>query len=80
MYNFENLKVNNNICYSRYIASWVNACHFKRISPYFDEDFEDWLRSMHIQENDIRNICEMAVCGKFELERNAEEFIKDYVL
>ena len=63
--------------YSRIIASWANANHaaFGGVVIY-DEDFEEWLYSMLIPVDDIKNICEMAVCGKMELIDHANKFIE----
>lgn len=59
------------IHYSRYIMSWRHTgC------DYFGEEFEEWLRSEKCSEDEIRDIMEMALNGKLELERSAEEFAK----
>ena len=60
----------NEIRASRYIASWTKA-----YGPYYDENFEKWLKNLGVNEEDIFNLVQMATCGKFELERNAREFI-----
>lgn len=70
----ENKKTEAGIHYSRYIASWVNAGE-----NYFGCMFEDWLKSEGCKENEIREIVEMAIGGKLELEKSAKSFIKNYV-
>lgn len=71
---FENGKVKaTGIHYSRYIASWNNVG-----GTY---GFEEWLESMsEITENERRDILEMQMNGKLELEINAKEFIKKHKL
>ena len=64
--------------YSRFVASWTNASHDLEEPVYFDDEFEDWLRSIEVPENDIRNIMEMACCGKCELEESARVFLREH--
>lgn len=40
--------------------------------------FEDWLKSEGCSEKEIREIEEMAICGKLELETSAKNFAKNY--
>ena len=63
-------KKHNGIHYSRYIASWINAG-----GKYFDEEFLEWLKSEGFEEDDARDVREMATCGKLELETSAKKFI-----
>lgn len=63
-------KKHNGVHYSRYIASWKNSG-----GEYFGEEFEEWLRSEGFDEEEIRDVKEMATCGKLELEMAAKEFI-----
>lgn len=65
----------NGIRASRYIASWT-----KEYGPYYDENFEKWLKSLGINEIDISNLWQMATCGKSELEHNAKQFIANLSL
>ena len=67
----ENKKTKYGIHYSRYIMSWLNAG-----GEYFGTKFEEWLRSEQLTDDEIRDIKEMAMNGKFELEQNARAFIK----
>lgn len=69
----ENKKTEAGIYYSRYIASWRNA-----VDNYFGCMFEDWLKSEGCSEKEIREIEEMAICGKLELEKSAKLFAKNY--
>ena len=68
---FNNLKTHNEIHYSRYIASWHNAG-----GRVYNSLFEDWLRStQQLTDDEIRDIKEMATCGKLELEVSARSFL-----
>lgn len=57
---------------SRYIASWRNMGG----QFYADEFFKDWLRSEGLTEREVDHVYWMAICGKMELERSAEPFVK----
>lgn len=59
--------------YSRYIASWLNEG-----GSYFGKEFRDWLASEGLSENEIRDVMELATCGKLELEYSAKEYVKKY--
>lgn len=81
---FEN-KVYEGIYYSRFIASWYNSGGGK-IRSYVDSDkrpndFVRWLKRLIINEKTmpdevIYDILEMATNGKYELERDCENFLK----
>lgn len=66
---FEN-RLYNGIHATRYIASWLNAGGWMWMG-----DFEDWLMSFGLSAQEAREIWNMAICGKLELENNAEKFI-----
>ena len=57
---------------SRYIASWRNK------GGYFDigGEFDEWLKSEGLTDEEIENAYNMATCGKLELEVSAMPFIK----
>lgn len=63
-------KKHDGIHYSRYIASWRNMG-----GRFFDEEFKEWLRSEGFSDEEIREVKEMATCGKLELETTAKQFI-----
>lgn len=63
-------KKHNGIHYSRYIASWRNMG-----GRFFDEEFKEWLRSEGFSDEEIREVKELAECGKLELETTAKQFI-----
>lgn len=63
-------KKHDGIHYSRYIASWRNMG-----GRFFDEEFKEWLRSEGFNEDEIREVKELAECGKLELEMAAKQFI-----
>ncbi len=69
---FENKKTEvQGVHYSRYIASWKNAG-----GNYFGEQFRKWLGMNCCTEREINDICEMANCGKMELETTAAKYVK----
>lgn len=71
---FENKKVGKReVHMSRYIASWRNV---GGEIDYGDEHFREWLLSEGLSEQDISDATEMALCGKFELEMEAEKYVK----
>lgn len=65
----ENKKFNG-VHYSRYIASWHNVGEH-----YFEEEFLDWLKSLGMSEEEARDVREMAMMGKLELEIDAKRFL-----
>ena len=60
------------IHYSRFIASWKNVG-----GQYYGIQFGEWLKELGCTEQEIRDIREMATCGKYELELTAESFVND---
>ena len=59
---------------TRFIASWLRAGG----QLYFVEDvdnFQTWLLSFGLSEDEVYHISNMATCGKVELEHNAREFL-----
>lgn len=69
---FENKKTEvQKVHYSRYIASW-NKCG----GHYYGEQFIKWLKFNECTDQEIDDICEMARCGKMELEMTAKSFVK----
>lgn len=71
----ENNMVKNSVCepvhLSRIIASWRNAG-----GKRFGSDFEEWLKSIGIDENTTREAIDMAILGKMELEKDAMRFLR----
>ena len=71
---FENKKTKEQeIHYSRYIISWINGGGYEKYD--FSEEFEDWLKRNNCTEDEIRDIREMAMCGKMELEYDARAYV-----
>lgn len=73
-WNFEN-KTFEGIHYSRFIASWRNAAGKDRCSG----EFEMWLEHLeingkHLPETVVREISDMAITGKLELENDIRNF------
>ncbi len=69
---FENKKTEvQGVHYSRYIVSWNNVG-----GDYYGEQFKRWLRMNCCTEKEIDDICEMATCGKMELEMSAKTYVQ----
>lgn len=68
---YDNKKSVDGIHYTRYIASWMRTV--TNSSAY--RDFEHWLISLGLPQDDINNILEIARGGKMELEHSAENFV-----
>lgn len=71
---FEN-KCYEGIHYSRFAASWRNACEEKGVRGYFS-DMVEWLMSFtingkYMDEKTAREIADFAYNGKLELETSA---------
>lgn len=64
----------NGIQYSRYIMSWVHMGG-KLERRQGISDFENWLKSLGLWDDDIEEILFMAINGEAELEDNAKSFI-----
>lgn len=71
---FENKLINGEYA-TRYIVSWVGMGGKLGRGKDLD-DFAEWLKSIGVSSDDIYHIAHLATCGKFELERSAEKFIK----
>lgn len=59
---------------TRFIASWLRAGG----ELYYVEDvdnFQGWLLSLGLSEEEVYHISNLATCGKVELEHNAREFL-----
>ena len=69
----ENKKIRD-IHATRYIMSWVrmNGNLSKRAG---DSDFEEWLKSLNLDEDEIEQIIEISRSGKLELEMSAGRFL-----
>ena len=61
--------------YTRFIASWFNACKDVGKTVYYNDEFVAWLTSMGIDKDTASDIRNIANCGMMELEDNAKEFI-----
>lgn len=70
---FEN-KYINEIHATRYIVSWIKSGGDIRRQRRNGE-FEQWLISLGVNEEDRRHIFELATNGKLELENSAKKFI-----
>lgn len=61
---------------TRYIASWLRVGGKLRYGKDVD-DFEKWLSSIGLTEEEICYITELARCGKLELQTSAKKFLND---
>lgn len=71
--------VNDKVCTSRLIASWLNAGGNMYEATLDDEgrleyEFLVWLRALGISEEDVHYIWNVATLGKLELEMSAKKF------
>ena len=61
---------------SRFIASWVNAGG--KLSNRKDvNDFEDWLTSLGLSQDEVQRISYLATNGKLEMETSAKAFLEN---
>ena len=70
---FENKKFND-IHATRYIMSWVRMGGKLKYGKEI-EDFEKWLRSLGLNEDEANDIVLLATNGKLELEVSAKAFL-----
>lgn len=72
---FENTVVKG-VHASRYIMSYIRMGGkiSKRAGA---SDFEDWLQSLELTEDEMQSIMHMALNGKMELETSAARFLKN---
>lgn len=71
---FEN-KLIGDIYASRFIMSWVRSGGKLKINGEGYYEFEKWLKSFNLSEEEISDITFLAKNGKFELEISAKRFI-----
>lgn len=63
---------------TRYIASWLRVGGNLRYGKDVD-NFQEWLSSIGLTEEEIYHITELARCGKLELQTSAKSFLtKDH--
>ena len=74
---FENKQINGYVYATRFIASWVRAGGTFSVNGKGYKEFEDWLRSLQLNDSDIEHILFLAKNGKLELERSARLFLKE---
>ena len=73
---FEN-KLIDEVHATRYIASWVNVGGTLDRHTGGLYDFQDWLESLGLSNDDVMYISYLAICGRLELETSARQFIKN---
>ena len=73
---FENKKSSQEIHYSRYLASYLNELEGSG-KEFRWRDFVKWMISIGLSKEEARSIRRWVECGKFELERSVEKFIKE---
>lgn len=72
---FENKKFKD-IHATRYIMSWIRVGGDIRTLGGL-RDFQKWMLSIGLNDEDIVHIIRIAMNGKLELEDSAEEFLKN---
>jgi hypothetical protein len=72
---FENKVINGYTYASRFIMSWVRVGG--TLTRRDTTDFEKWLESLGLSDEDVMYILNLARNGKLELEVSAWEFIKN---
>lgn len=72
---FENKKFYD-IHATRYIVSWRKAGGDVYMGT--DSNFDKWLKSLGLTDDERYHIIELATCGKMELENDARTFIKQH--
>lgn len=72
--------------YSRYIASWTHIAlkqmrykHASRFMTFHSEEFKEWLKANCCTDDEINDICNMAECGKLELEGNCGPYVERWI-
>ena len=59
--------------YSRLIASWKNAG-----GERYAYLFEDWLKSLGLNDSDVRACYDMYITGKFEAEQSVRKWLEEH--
>ena len=71
---FENRQINGYTYATRFIASWLREGGKLQYGNDVD-NFEKWLSSLGLKEEDITRIRFLATNGKMELETSARQFL-----
>jgi hypothetical protein len=72
---FTNKKINGYVHATRYIMSWVRVGGQLGLDGEGVDEFREWLKSLHLNEDDIDHIVYLATNGKLELEHSARKFL-----
>ena len=72
---FKNTQIKGYTYATRYIASWIKVGGKLQCNKDID-DFEESLKSLNLDEEDINKIIFLAINGKLELEVSAKKFLK----
>ena len=75
---FDNKLSSEGIHYSRYIASWRKTGRTITDKRAPNSMFWAWLKSHGLSDEECWGICNLATCGKLELETDARKFLKDH--
>ena len=74
---FEN-KIIKGYCHAtRFIMSWIRAGGTLNVRGGSYGDFDNWLKSLGLSDEDIEPILILALNGKLELEVSARRFIEE---
>lgn len=72
---FKNTQIKGYTYATRYIASWIKVGGKLQCNKDID-DFEEQLKSLNLDKEDINKIIFLATNGKLELEVSAKKFLK----
>ena len=64
---------------SCYIASWARICIQANRICYFGQAFENWLKSIGLNDNEIRFVGDFANCTDLRLEGSAECYMENHL-
>lgn len=70
-FDFENKKTETHgVHYSRYIASWIHELRYPE-----KHAFKEWLKSLNLNDDEVKDIYDMYTNGKLELQASANDFL-----
>jgi hypothetical protein len=70
---YENKITQDNVHYSRYLASFLRVCHERRLSFNYSM-FGEWLKRMDLSEDEYKDIMLLSWSGKLEFEEDARKY------
>ena len=64
------------VYYSMLIASWITACNRIGNNVNFQSNFKGWLKSIGLDDQQIKEVVTLAMFGTMELENSAYYYIE----